>query len=308
MPLRVDPTLLLTNRITATGAKPMTAREYWRLRGRVGLDALAQSSATELGQLLGSATEAERVVTLLDAAGDFEDACETLRSRGLRLLSCDDEAYPQGLLRRLSQAAPPMLYVTGPVEWLQGPLLGVVGSRGVDQAGSEVALRVAEVAQRVGAGIVSGGAKGVDGQSMRGGLEADLPVVGVPAEGLERASRRRELRDAVTDERLLLVSPYAPGAGFSVGNAMGRNKLIYGLAAETLVVASEVGSGGTWAGADEALRRGFGSVCVWAGEGGGPGNPVLIERGGSAIDSLESWSPSLSMPPPHASEQLDLDI
>ena len=39
------------------------------------------------------------------------------------------------------------------------------------------------------------------------------------------------------------VHPYNPEAPFSVGNAMGRNRLIYALSALTLVVASEVDKG-----------------------------------------------------------------
>lgn len=64
---------------------------------------------------------------------------------------------------------------------------------------------------------------------------------------------------------------------------MGRNKVVYGLADVTLVVCSDDGSGGTWEGAKEALRRRFGTVAVWDGEGAGPGNAPLIKLGGQAI-------------------------
>ena len=140
--------------------------------------------------------------------------------------------------------------------------------------------------------------------------EAKIPSVGVTAEGLERASRRKELRGAVGEERLLLVSPFAPSAGFNVGNAMGRNKLIYALAAATLVVASDIDGGGTWAGATEALRRRFGAVAVWSGAGAGPGNAALVARGGLAVDDLDGWTPlamSATERPPEIS-QLGLGI
>ncbi len=55
--------------------------------------------------------------------------------------------------------------------------------------------------------------------------------------------------------RLLLISPYDPQVGFNVGNAMGRNKLIYALADAALVVASDLNKGGTWSGAVEQLDR-----------------------------------------------------
>ena len=57
------------------------------------------------------------------------------------------------------------------------------------------------------------------------------------------------------DGRLALVSPYDPAAGFNVGHAMGRNKLIYALADAALVVSSDYQKGGTWTGAVEQLKR-----------------------------------------------------
>ena len=57
------------------------------------------------------------------------------------------------------------------------------------------------------------------------------------------------------EDRLTLISPYDPNAGFNVGNAMQRNKLIYALADAALVVNAEVNKGGTWAGAVEQLGK-----------------------------------------------------
>ena len=54
-----------------------------------------------------------------------------------------------------------------------------------------------------------------------------------------------------------LVSPFEPSTGFSAGAAMARNKLIYALADVAVVVSSAVGEGGTWSGADEALKGGW---------------------------------------------------
>ena len=60
---------------------------------------------------------------------------------------------------------------------------------------------------------------------------------------------------------------------------MGRNKLIYALSAVTVVVASDLENGGTWAGAIEAIRQRYGKVAVWRGPGGGPGNAKLADLG-----------------------------
>ena len=68
---------------------------------------------------------------------------------------------------------------------------------------------------------------------------------------------------------------------------MGRNKLIYAQAVLTVVVASDDGSGGTWSGATEALKHGYGTVAVWRGDGEGPGNRLLQEQGARPVSSLD---------------------
>lgn len=74
---------------------------------------------------------------------------------------------------------------------------------------------------------------------------------------------------------------------------MGRNKIAYALADLTLVVASDLDTGGTWSGATEALRRGFGDVAVWRGNGEGPGNAALESRGAWPVHTLDQLSARL---------------
>lgn len=286
-----DAALLLTNRVAPVDVEPLKAKEYWSLIGRTDPGELLGLGTAEIASAVGDPALGERVVRLLGAATGFALAREELESSGIRMLSTYDDDFPSRLVERLGDAAPPVLYVAGPVEWLHQPLIGVVGSRAVDEAGAAVARQTAAVAADHGLGVVSGGAKGVDLISMDAAYEAEIPSVGITAEGLARASRRKEIRAAVADGRLCIASPFAPSAGFTVGSAMGRNKLIYALATVTLVVASDLDTGGTWAGATEALRRGFGAVAVWTGDGAGEGNPVLVERGAVPVDDLDAWDP-----------------
>lgn len=148
--------------------------------------------------------------------------------------------------------------------------------------------RVAHRVAAAGVPLVSGGAKGVDRISMGAAYEAGGAVVGVLADSLQAAISRRDNREAMLDGRACLCTPYGPDARFTAGMAMGRNKIIYGLSSVTLVVASADGEGGTWSGAVEALRRGYGRVAVWTGAGAGPGNGPLVKAGGLAIDQPEA--------------------
>jgi predicted Rossmann fold nucleotide-binding protein DprA/Smf involved in DNA uptake len=156
----------------------------------------------------------------------------------------------------------------------------VVGSRHVDGELIEFTENVGRLAAKSNQVLISGGAKGIDQASMRGALMADGVVVGIMADSLERAALAHDNREPLMDHKLLLVSPYDPAAGFNVGNAMQRNKLIYALADAALVVTADFEKGGTWAGAIEQLERfHFVPVFVRNGANAGKGISALLQRG-----------------------------
>jgi predicted Rossmann fold nucleotide-binding protein DprA/Smf involved in DNA uptake len=124
----------------------------------------------------------------------------------------------------------------------------------------------------------------VDKISMAAASEVGGHVVGVLADGLEQAIGRSDNRRALLEGTTCLCTPYSPDARFTAGNAMGRNKIIYGLSRVTVVVTSAHGEGGTWAGATEAIKKRYGRVAVWVGTGAGPGNAPLVLAGALPID------------------------
>ncbi|MER3462746.1 MAG: hypothetical protein C4342_07140, partial [Armatimonadota bacterium] len=110
-----------------------------------------------------------------------------------------------------------------------------------------IAQGVAEAAVDAGYAVVSGGAKGIDQVSMRAAYNAGGDSIGFLAESLVKQVRKQGPA-AFEDGLVCLATCYAPDAPFSVGNAMGRNKLVYGHATATVVVSAARGSGGAWAG------------------------------------------------------------
>jgi predicted Rossmann fold nucleotide-binding protein DprA/Smf involved in DNA uptake len=159
------------------------------------------------------------------------------------------------LKTRLKNDAPPVLYGCGDAAILDTEGLAVVGSRHVDEALIEFTNDIGRLTAKARRTLVSGGARGIDQAAMHGALEAGGKVVGVLADSLERAVLNREHRHYLMDGQLVLISPYDPSAGFNVGHAMQRNKLIYALADAALIVSSDYEKGGTWAGAVEQLER-----------------------------------------------------
>jgi len=286
-PDRSRAALLLTNRLVPLGAKPLAAREFWQLVERVDPADLLHADAATIAERAGvDAAEAARYRTLLDAATAMSFEQERLADGGVSLVSALDESFPARLRDRLGDGCPPFLLTAGPVDWLEGPSLGVVGSRDADQPALDLARRAGEVAVRHGWSVVSGLARGADHAAMDGAHDVGGAVVGVPAEGISLASRSAAVRRRVHAGELCLASPYAPDARFSAASALGRNKIVYALSKVTFVVTAEDGSGGTWAGAKEALERRYCPVAVWMGDGASDGNHALVRRGATPITEL----------------------
>jgi predicted Rossmann fold nucleotide-binding protein DprA/Smf involved in DNA uptake len=197
-----------------------------------------------------------------------------------------DDGFPDVLRERLGTACPPFLLVAGPTKWLATPGLGVVGSRDASEESLDAAKRSAEMAVERGWPVVSGLARGVDQVAMAAALESGGVVVGVPAEGIRKVSRNAEIRRRVHEGELCIASPFGPDAPFQAGNAMGRNKIVYALSTVTFVVSSDRESGGTWAGAKEALDKRYSPVAVWTGAGARDGNEALVRRGATPITDI----------------------
>jgi predicted Rossmann fold nucleotide-binding protein DprA/Smf involved in DNA uptake len=281
--------LLLTNRLVSLDAQPLTAREFWDFTARHDPGDLFNRDANEIAELTDSSDdETVRLLTLLQASTALGFEQERLADGGIELVSALDDRFPSSLRDRLGSACPTFLLVGGPIEWLGRPGLGIVGSRDASDEALLAARQSAEHAVAEGWAVISGLARGVDQVAMAGALKAGGGVVGIPGEGILKASRNAEIRRRVHDGELCIASPYAPGAPFTAGNAMGRNKIIYALSRVTFVVASDKDSGGTWAGAKEALDRHYAPVAVWAGAGAKDGNEALIKRGAVPIIDLAS--------------------
>ena len=287
-------TVLLVSRLAGDGHRTLKASEYWSLPEDPG-SLLGRSAADLVGDGF-HADLAERIVGLLGRAVALAFELDRYEEGGIRTVTPHDEGYPSRLRERLGDRAPAVLHLAGDPALLAGPSVGIVGSRGVSEEGAEVASSVARRAVDGGYVVLSGAARGVDQLAMNAGWESGGRVVGVLADSLIRSLRQSEVRRAVLDGSTAMVTPYGPESPFSVGNAMGRNKIVYALSSVTVVVASDVDSGGTWAGAIEALRTGAGRVAVWRGTGEGPGNAAIQERGARGLTSLDDLDVVLAEP------------
>ena len=260
-------------------------------------------------QLVGS----DRLKSLLARGFLLSQAVERWQARAIWVVSRADAEYPRRLKGRLKEDAPPVLYGCGDAALLDTGGLAVVGSRNVDDKLVEYTVGIGRLTARAKRTLVSGGARGIDQAGMRGALETGGKVTGVLADSLEKTALNREHRNHLMDGQLVLVSPYDPSAGFNVGNAMQRNKMIYALADAALVVSSDYEKGGTWAGAVEQLEKlHLVPIYIRSNDETGKGLEALLRKGALPWpnpDSAEAFDAALAFEAPSEipkQEQLSL--
>lgn len=202
---------------------------------------------------------------------------------GLRLVGRSDRTYPSRLIHRLGHNAPPLLFMAGQPDLLNTEGVAIVGSRHAQEEDLQLARRYAKAAHTLGITVVSGGAQGIDRAATEGALMSKGTAISVLSDSLIQVAQSPAARPSIAAGKLLLLTPFAPDAGFTVGNAMARNKLIYCLAEAAVVVASEFDKGGTFAGAREALKSNWIPVGIVPSEAEGSGSAALVDQGGIAL-------------------------
>ncbi|MEG5017628.1 MULTISPECIES: DNA-processing protein DprA [unclassified Microcoleus] len=272
-----------------TEPQPLTLSEYNYLAGWLRenqmrpADLLSPTCLNLLQSIPASRIDFNRVSALLERGVMLSLAVEKWTNQGLWILGRSDSQYPKRLKQILKHLAPAILYGIGNIKLLGQGGLAIVGSRDVDEEGLDRTQKVAQTCAEQEMQVVSGGARGVDTAAMLSALEAGGTAVGVLADSLAASAVAGKYRTGIKEGRLTLVSACDPNASFNVGNAMGRNKYIYALADRALVISCSVGTGGTWAGAVEALEK-IKDIPVFVLDDAVPeGNRQLLKRGAQPL-------------------------
>jgi len=213
----------------------------------------------------------------------------------IRRIPRGERGYPT-LLARIPDP-PPSLWIRGDADpgVLAEPAVAIVGARACSGYGRTVARMLASGTAAAGAVVVSGLARGIDGEAHRGALAAPGRTVAVLGCGVDRdyPAAHAELAHAIVAGGGLVVSEYAPGVEPAPWRFPARNRIIAGLAAATVVVEARERSGALIT-ADFALEDGR-EVLAVPGEvtsALSAGTNALLRQGAtpatSAADVLEA--------------------
>jgi DNA processing protein len=172
----------------------------------------------------------------------------------LKTIRRRDPLYPP-LLAQLHDP-PPCIHVRAAVEILSEPAVAIVGARSCLSYGAQIAREVAREVALAGVVVVSGMARGIDGEAHRGALEAGGRTVAVLGCGIDRDYPRShaDLARRIC-EHGAVVSEYPSGVEPAPWRFPARNRIIAGLCLATVVVEARERSGALIT-ADFALELG----------------------------------------------------
>ncbi|MCI5195010.1 MAG: DNA-protecting protein DprA [Candidatus Electrothrix sp. AW5] len=160
----------------------------------------------------------------------------------IQLLCCDDPLFPSLLLN--IHDVPILLYCLGDLDCLRLPAVAIVGSRTPTEYGKDVSAELAQQLVGKGLAVVSGLAKGIDGQAHIGALKANGKTVAVLGCGLDVVypQKHNGLYRQI-GEQGLLVSEYRLGTPPEGFRFPARNRIVSGLSLGVVIVEAAIRSG-----------------------------------------------------------------
>lgn len=270
--------------------KPLTTTEWNRFvrwlqtKSISPEDFLTHEHESLLNDFQDKTITLDRINSLLERKSSLAIALDKWSKVGIWIINRGDKGYPKLVKDKLKDNAPPIFFGIGNAELLNKNYIGVVGARKTSEQELNDTKQLGFSISKNGYGVVSGGAKGVDESAMVGALESGGYSLGYVADSLIKKSTSSQFRKYIMNQSLCLVSPYNPEAGFNVGNAMARNKLIYTQSAATIIMKSDT-KGGTWEGAKENLKKRWSPV--WVFDNNEKGNIELARIGARKLFSLK---------------------
>jgi DNA processing protein len=181
-----------------------------------------------------------------------EDLGDVVTAAGCRVVMRGDDDYPQ--LLEWTENPPDVLFVRGEIP--SSPAIAVVGTRRCTTYGRRLARSFARAIAVAGWVVVSGLARGIDGEAHRAMLDAPGLGIGVLGCGIDVVYPRehRDLYEQLASSGAL-VTEYPPGTAPNGWRFPPRNRIISGLAKAVVVVEAAV-TGGALVTAARAAEQG----------------------------------------------------
>ena len=240
--------LLLCCPLGQSEVKPLTGAEFMRLERALFEKPSREGDVTPqtLKEDGIDPALAERICALLDREELLDRYLAVAENLGIGVLTRLNPAYPPVLLSKLREHAPLVLFYRGDTALLQSRGVSLVGSRKLSPMGEAFARRVGALCAVEGRTLISGGAAGADRAAQQACTALEGKAVVFTAD---------RLMDHPQQDNVLYCSEEGYDVAFSTPRAHSRNRLIHAMGERTFVAQCTHGSGGTWAGTVENLKK-----------------------------------------------------
>ncbi|MBE7551334.1 MAG: DNA-processing protein DprA [Anaerolineales bacterium] len=220
--------------------------------------------------------EANRAVDAVKRLGKQAALVGQWQAQKIEPLIRTDPRYPKRLVATLPAAKQPLiLWARGSLSLLQEPGVAVLGSQTPDEATTDLINDVMQTLTAEEINLISGYGRGLDRATFETMLATDggRAVTVLPMGLGAFAKSTSKLEGSVAQERIVLVSPFAPDTPFQEKLAEARNLLIDHLALALLIPQPDEEA---QARGSAALERG---LPVFVGLTDTAGNRALIDQG-----------------------------
>ncbi len=209
-------------------------------------EAILSASMQELERVEGIGSRI--AASIFASRGDSETTqsvereIERAAACGLRILCREDSDYPHPLLN--TPDPPICLYVRGQLRATDSVAVAIVGTRRCSHYGREQAIRFGEMLGGAGLTVISGLARGIDGEAHRGAMQAGGRTIAVLGNGLGSIypHEHKSLADQITTCGAL-VSEFPVDSQPAPENFPRRNRIIAGMSLGIIVIEAGARSG-----------------------------------------------------------------
>ena len=226
--------------VLASGIGPVSFNALMNHFG--SFESIANASATELGNCRLKRGNAARFRKAMDET-DPENERQAMIEHQAQLILRGDPDYP--ILLNTIDRAPIALWVQGALQESDQLAVAMVGSRKCTSYGRDQAGRFGAMLAQSGLTIISGGARGIDGEAHRAAIRVNGRTVVVCGCGLANTypPEHGDLFSRVADGHGAVLSEYPMQVGPQRQHFPQRNRIISGMSLGVLVIEAARGSG-----------------------------------------------------------------